>query len=80
MFPKIFPKGRDELRTTIGKDCFRKTVKTNDVIKKEFNGVSSGNGGLTRDEMSKLSEMIFYNKNAIKLGGKRQTRNEIITG
>jgi hypothetical protein len=34
MFPKMFPKGRDELRTTIGNDGFRKAMKANDVMKK----------------------------------------------
>jgi hypothetical protein len=73
MIPKMFPKGRDKLRTTIGNDGFRKTMKANDVMKKEFHCVSSGNGSMTGDKVSELSEMIFDNKNAIKLVRKRQT-------
>jgi hypothetical protein len=72
MIPKIFPKGRDKLRTTIGNDGFRKTMKTNNVIKKKFHCVSSGNS-MTGDEMSELSEMIFDTQNAIKLVRRRQT-------
>jgi hypothetical protein len=71
MISKMFPKGKNELRTTIGNDCFWKTMYTNNVMKKEFNSVSGGNDGSTRNEMSELSEMIVYDKDAIKLVGKR---------
>jgi hypothetical protein len=47
------------------------------VLKEEFNNVSSGNSGSTRNEMCELSEMIFDNENTIKFVGKRQARNKV---